>query len=85
MMPTISRDTPRLSITSVARDRLPVLRKDATKGIMCVALDEARRSGGFPFFAYVIMPARKGTDLSVPNKGDNGARPLGPECSGFSG
>jgi putative transposase len=55
-MMTISRDTPCLSITSVARDRLPVFRTDAIKKIACSALDEARRSGGFAIFAYVIMP-----------------------------
>ena len=56
MVPTISRDTPSLSITSVARDRLPVFRNDAIKAIVCAALDEALRSGSFPLFAYVIMP-----------------------------
>jgi len=54
-MATISRDTPSLSITSVARDRLPVFRTDAMKKIVCAALDEARHSGGFAIFAYVIM------------------------------
>ena len=55
-MVTISRDTPCLSITTVARDRLPVFRTDATKKIACAALDEARRSGRFAIFAYVVMP-----------------------------
>jgi REP element-mobilizing transposase RayT len=55
-MATISRDNPCLSITSVAHDRLPVFRTDALKKIVCAALDEARRSGGFAIFAYVIMP-----------------------------
>ena len=55
-MATISRDTPCLSVTSVARDRLPVFRKDVMKQIVCAALDEARHSGGFAIFAYVIMP-----------------------------
>ncbi len=54
-MATISRDTPCLSITSVARGRLPVFRTDAIKKITCAALDEARRSGGFAMFAYLIM------------------------------
>jgi putative transposase len=45
-----------LSITTVARDRLPVFRTDAFKKIACSALDEARRSGRFAIFAYVIMP-----------------------------
>lgn len=55
-MPTISKDNPCLSITSVAHDRLPVFRTDGLKNILCVALDEARTSGGFALFAYVIMP-----------------------------
>jgi REP element-mobilizing transposase RayT len=55
-MATISRDTPCLSVTSVARDRLPVFRKEAVKQIVCAALDEARHSGGFAIFAYAIMP-----------------------------
>jgi REP element-mobilizing transposase RayT len=53
---TISRDNPCLSITGVAHDRLPVFRTDAMKKIVCAALDEARHSGGFAIFAYVIMP-----------------------------
>ena len=55
-MVTISRDSPCLSITAVANARLPVFRTDAVKTILCAALDEARRSGGFLIFAYVIMP-----------------------------
>ena len=55
-MHTISRDTPALYLTSVAKDRLPVFRTDTLKNITCKALDEARRSGGFAIYAYVIMP-----------------------------
>jgi REP element-mobilizing transposase RayT len=55
-MATISRHNPCLSITSVAHDRLPVFRTDALKKIVCAALGEARHSGGFAIFAYVIMP-----------------------------
>ncbi len=55
-MVTISRDSPCLSITAVAKDRLPVFRTDAIKTILCTALDEARRSGGFFIFAHVVMP-----------------------------
>jgi REP element-mobilizing transposase RayT len=33
-----------------------VFRTDALKGVACRALDEARRSGGFALFAYVVMP-----------------------------
>jgi REP element-mobilizing transposase RayT len=53
---TISPDSPCLSITAVAKDRLPVFRTDAIGALLCAALDEARRSGGFLLFAYVIMP-----------------------------
>ncbi len=56
LMVTISRDTPCLSITSVAHDRLPVFRTDALKQTVCAASDEARHSGEFAIFAYVIMP-----------------------------
>ncbi len=55
-MATISRDNPCLSITSVTHDRLPVFRTDAMKETVCAALDEARHSGSFSIFAYVIMP-----------------------------
>ncbi len=55
-MATISRDTPGLFLTTVAKDRLPVFRTDAVKAITCAALDEARKSGGFALYAYVIMP-----------------------------
>ena len=55
-MHTISRDTPALYITAVAKDRLPVFRTDAIKVITCEALDEARKSGGFAIYAYVVMP-----------------------------
>ena len=52
----ITRDTPALYLTSVARDRLPVFRTDQIKTVTCSALDEARHSGGFLIFEYVIMP-----------------------------
>ncbi len=55
-MTTISRDTPSLYLTAVAKDRLPVFRSEAIKVVTCAALDEARKSGGFSIFAYVIMP-----------------------------
>ncbi|MGH9436098.1 MAG: transposase, partial [Terriglobia bacterium] len=55
-MATISRDAPCLSITTVSKDRLPVFRTNPIKEIFCNALDEARRSGGFAIFAYVVMP-----------------------------
>jgi len=52
----ISRDTPALYITIVVKDRLPAFRLDNLKQVMCKALNEARRSGNFLIFAYVIMP-----------------------------
>jgi REP element-mobilizing transposase RayT len=55
-MHTISRDTPALYLTSVAKDRLPVFRADALKIVTCNALNEARNSAGFSIYAYVIMP-----------------------------
>ncbi len=55
-MHTISRDTPALYLTAVAKDRLQVFRTDAIKLITCAALDEARKSGGFAIYSYVIMP-----------------------------
>ncbi len=52
----ISRDSQALYITVVAKDRLPVFQTDPIKLVTCQALDEARKSGGFLLFAYVIMP-----------------------------
>jgi REP element-mobilizing transposase RayT len=52
----ISRDSQALYITILAKDRLPVFRTNAVKNIVCGALDEARSSGNFLIFAYVIMP-----------------------------
>lgn len=52
----ISRDTPCLYLTDVAKDRLPVFHTDPLKAVACAALGEARRSGGFALLAYVIMP-----------------------------
>jgi putative transposase len=55
-MVTISRDMPCFYLTAVARNRLPAFRTDGLKRIVTNALDEARRSGGFAIFAYVLMP-----------------------------
>lgn len=55
-MHTISRDTPGLYLSAVAKERLPVFRTETLKTITCKALDEARKSGGFAIYAYVIMP-----------------------------
>src|SRR5436309_7156527 len=56
LMHTISRDTSALYLTAVAKDRLPVFRTDAIKLITCAALNEARKSGSFSIYAYVLMP-----------------------------
>src|SRR5205807_10331051 len=55
-MHTVSRDSPCYYLTSVAHDRLPVFRMNEIKLVTCAALDEARRSGKFALYAYVIMP-----------------------------
>ena len=55
-MHVISRDSPCYLLTSVAKDRLPVFRTDEVKNISAKALDEARVSGKFALYAYVIMP-----------------------------
>jgi REP element-mobilizing transposase RayT len=55
-MHIISRDSPCYFLTSVAKDRLRVFRTDAIKDVACKALDEARKSGKFALYAYVIMP-----------------------------
>jgi putative transposase len=51
----VSRDSQALYITIVTKDRLQVFQKDALKNLVCQAIDEARNSGGFLLFAYVIM------------------------------
>lgn len=50
-----TRDTPAYYLTSVTKDRLPVFRTAAIAKIACAALDEARVSGKFLIFAYVLM------------------------------
>src|SRR5437660_2785520 len=55
-MHLISRDSPCYYLTSVAKDRLKVFRTDDITRITCLALDEARCSGKFALYAYVIMP-----------------------------
>jgi REP element-mobilizing transposase RayT len=52
----LSRDSRALYITIVAKDRLPVFQKETMKLVTCGAIDEARTSGSFLLFAYVIMP-----------------------------
>ena len=56
IMHVVSRDSPCYYLTSVTKDRLPVFRMDEIKLIICAALHEARNSGKFALYAYVIMP-----------------------------
>jgi putative transposase len=85
-MTTISRDAPCLYLTAVCKGRLPVFRTDAFKDIACRAFAEARTSGGFALFAYVIMPehihaitdgARKASDTLRFIKGITSRRVIG--------
>jgi putative transposase len=55
-MHAISRDAPCYYLTSVAKKRLPVFRADEIRVVTCSALNEARTSGRFALYAYVIMP-----------------------------
>jgi len=58
MPPTfrVTRDTPAFYLTSVAKDRLPVFKSEQIAPLVCTALAEARSSGKFLIFAYVLMP-----------------------------
>ena len=55
-MHTISRDSPCHYLTAVAKKRLPIFRSDKIRSIRCSALNEARHSGKFSLYAYVVMP-----------------------------
>ncbi len=55
-MHVISKDNPAFYFTAVAKDRLPVFQTDKIKFIVCEAIAEAKKSGGFALYAYVIMP-----------------------------
>jgi REP-associated tyrosine transposase len=55
-MPHISRDNPCFYLTSVTKDRLPVFQRDVLKELACQAINEARNSGKFAIYAYVLMP-----------------------------
>jgi REP element-mobilizing transposase RayT len=55
-MHVISRDSPCYLLTTVAKNRLLVFRTDELQDIACKALDDARKSGKFSLYAYVIMP-----------------------------
>jgi putative transposase len=63
----ISRDSQALYITIVSKDRLPIFQKDAIKNLVCNAIDEARNSGQFLLFAYVIMLDHLHLLTSCPN------------------
>lgn len=52
----ISRDNPFFFITFVTHNRISVFEKDSMKDLVCEFLDEARSSGDFFIFAYVVMP-----------------------------
>ena len=51
----ISQDCPALYMPIVTQNRLPVFRTEPFKDLICNAIDEARKSGAFLLFAYVIM------------------------------
>ena len=51
-----SPDTPAYYLTSVTKNRLPVFRRNVIASVACKALNEARTSGAFLIFAYVLMP-----------------------------
>lgn len=55
-MHVIPRDSPCYFLTSIAKDRLTVFRKDAIKEIVCKALDGGPKAAKFALYAYVSMP-----------------------------
>jgi len=52
----ISKDNPAFYLTAVTKDRLPIFRTEALARVACEALAEARKSGKFLTFAYILMP-----------------------------
>lgn len=52
----ISKDNPAFYLTAVTKERLPIFRTEALAQVACDALLEARRSGKFLAFAFVLMP-----------------------------
>ena len=54
-MHRISKDSPAYFFSVVTKDRLPVFRTDPFKIIACAAMNDARNSGGFSIYAYVVM------------------------------
>ena len=63
----ISRGSQALYLTVVTKDRLPVFKSERFGDLTCKALAEARDSGGFMIFAYVIMPDHLHLITSQPN------------------
>ena len=61
------RDSQALYVTIVSKDRLPVFQTDPIKIIACQAIAEARNSGKFLIFAYVIMLDHMHLLTSCPN------------------
>ncbi|MCO6509721.1 MAG: transposase [Aridibacter famidurans] len=55
-MKHISKDSPLLFLTFITNQRLPVFRTEALAEIAAKAFDEARNSGGFSIYSYVILP-----------------------------
>lgn len=53
---SVSPDSPAYYLTSVTKARLPVFQSNKMKSLACKALNEARTSGNFLIFAYVLMP-----------------------------
>jgi putative transposase len=54
-MPPVSKDNVLYFITVVTHKRLPVFQTDQLKKVLANAFNEARISGSFKIFAYVIM------------------------------
>jgi REP element-mobilizing transposase RayT len=52
----VSKDSPAYYLTSVAKNRLPIFRTETIARLACEAINEARTSGKFLIFAYVVMP-----------------------------
>lgn len=55
-MPPISKDNVLYFITAVTIHRLPVFQTKALRRVLAQAFNEARVSGTFKIFAYVLMP-----------------------------
>jgi REP element-mobilizing transposase RayT len=71
-MHRISKDSQAYFFTVVTKDRLPVFRTEPLALVACAAMSDARKSGGFAIYAYVVMPdhihvitdsARKPSDI----------------------